>query len=49
MIKWYRDGEFPIDRLVKTYPADDFGRAIADMNSGETVKPVLIWGNTSVR
>ncbi|PQE33736.1 hypothetical protein CJF32_00009973 [Rutstroemia sp. NJR-2017a WRK4] len=49
MIKWYRDGEFPIDRLVKTYPAYDFGKAIADMNSGETVKPVLIWGNTSMR
>ncbi|KAF7554270.1 hypothetical protein G7Z17_g3029 [Cylindrodendrum hubeiense] len=38
MIKWYREGKLPIDKL-----ADDFETALADMASGKVVKPVLIW------
>ncbi|KAJ8071411.1 hypothetical protein OCU04_001732 [Sclerotinia nivalis] len=43
MIKWYKNGKFPIDRMVKTYKVDDFAQAISDMDSGKTVKPVLLW------
>jgi len=43
MIQWYRDGKLPIDKLIKFYPVEDFERAISDMNSGVTVKPVLVW------
>ncbi|TEY54140.1 hypothetical protein BOTCAL_0242g00100 [Botryotinia calthae] len=43
MIKWYKNGEFPIDKLVKTYKAEEFGQAISDMISGSTVKSVLLW------
>lgn len=37
----YRKGEFPLDRLVTTYPFADIERAIADTHSGAAVKAVL--------
>jgi aryl-alcohol dehydrogenase len=35
-------GALPLDRLVRTYGFADLERAIADMESGEVVKPVLL-------
>ncbi|OCL04761.1 NAD(P)-binding protein [Glonium stellatum] len=43
MIQWYREGKLPINELVKLYPAQKFDQAASDMDSGVTVKPVLIW------
>ena len=43
MIQWYREGKFPIDRLVKYFSADDFETALKEMHNGETIKPVLVW------
>jgi len=43
MIQWYRSGRFPIDKLVKYYPVDDFQQAIHDMEHGTTIKPILTW------
>ncbi|KAM0542955.1 hypothetical protein ACHAPJ_012561 [Fusarium lateritium] len=43
MIRWYQQGQFPVDRLVKFYPVHDFQKAIQDMEDGSTIKPVLIW------
>ncbi|KAH3981109.1 hypothetical protein HBI56_053370 [Parastagonospora nodorum] len=43
MIEWYRQGKFPIDKLIKTYTSDDFEKALSDMHSGATVKPILLW------
>ncbi|KAF1354267.1 NAD(P)-binding protein [Lizonia empirigonia] len=43
MIEWYRQGKFPIEKLAKFYPADDFEKALADMHSGSTIKPILLW------
>ncbi|WP_458319925.1 NAD(P)-dependent alcohol dehydrogenase [Mycolicibacterium brisbanense] len=40
----YRRGELPLDKLVTTYPFDDFDRAWAAAKAGEVVKPVLITG-----
>lgn len=37
----YRRGEFPLDRLVSTYPFADITKAIADTQSGAAVKAVL--------
>ena len=42
LIEYYRDGRFPVDRLVKTYPFAEINRAIDDSLSGETIKPVLV-------
>jgi len=43
MVQWYREGRFPIDRLMKLVPADDFEKALQEMHSGETIKPILMW------
>ncbi|KAF4467371.1 alcohol dehydrogenase [Fusarium albosuccineum] len=43
MIRWYQNGEFPVDQLVKFYPVRDYLKAIRDMEDGSTIKPVLIW------
>lgn len=34
MIRWYREGRFPIEKLMKLMPADDFARALHEMHSG---------------
>ncbi len=41
MLRWHRDGRFPFDRLVTTYPFEDINRACADIISGKTIKAVL--------
>lgn len=43
MIGWYREGKFPIDKMMKMFKADDFQVAIHEMHTGETIKPVIIW------
>jgi aryl-alcohol dehydrogenase len=41
LIELYRQGRFPFDRLVKFYAFDDVNQAMADSESGVTIKPVL--------
>jgi aryl-alcohol dehydrogenase len=41
LIRLYRAGQFPFDRLVKFYEFRDINRAIADARRGDTIKPVL--------
>jgi aryl-alcohol dehydrogenase len=41
MIKLYRGGQFPFDRLVRFYDFRNLNRAIADSIGGRTIKPVL--------
>jgi Zn-dependent alcohol dehydrogenase len=36
-------GRFPLEKLVKTYPVEEYQTAIDDMHSGKTLKPVLLW------
>ncbi|CAK1362471.1 uncharacterized protein RHO25_004026 [Cercospora beticola] len=43
MIQWYREGRFPIDKMAKFMPADDFQQALHEMHTGETIKPILTW------
>ncbi|WP_317932251.1 NAD(P)-dependent alcohol dehydrogenase [Halioxenophilus sp. WMMB6] len=42
MIDWYRQGQLPLHKLVTTYPFSDIERAVEDMKSGKTIKPVLL-------
>ena len=37
----YRQGRFPLDRLVEFYEFSDINAAAADLESGKTVKPIL--------
>jgi aryl-alcohol dehydrogenase len=41
LIRLWRAGRFPFDRLVKFYAFKDINRAIADSRKGDTIKPVL--------
>lgn len=41
MIRWYQEGRFPFDRLVKFYNFRDINKAIADAKRGRTIKAVL--------
>ncbi len=41
MIQFYKNGELPLEKLVKAYPFTHINEAIADMGAGKTVKAVL--------
>jgi aryl-alcohol dehydrogenase len=41
LIELYRQGRFPFDRLIKHYDFADVNQAMADSESGRTIKPVL--------
>ena len=43
MIEWYHQGKLPIDKIIKSFKAEDFETALHEMHSGETIKPVLCW------
>ena len=42
LMKWYRQGRFPVDRLTKTFPFEDINTAFAESQAGRVVKPVLL-------
>ncbi len=44
LMRLHRDGRFPVDRLVRTYPFDRIEQAMADAESGKVIKPVLTFG-----
>jgi aryl-alcohol dehydrogenase len=43
LVELWKQGRFPIDQLVTTYPLADINRAFADSESGVTVKPVVVF------
>lgn len=43
MIKWWREGKLPIEKLVKFFKAEDWEQALHEMQDGSTVKPVMYW------
>ncbi|KAB5575428.1 chaperonin 10-like protein [Coniochaeta sp. 2T2.1] len=43
LLEMFKSGEFPIDKLHKTYRPADIETAIDDMKSGRVVKPVIAW------
>jgi len=42
LVRLFRAGEFPVDRLVRHYRLDEIDTAVADMKSGKTIKPVIL-------
>lgn len=42
MIGYFRQGKLPLRKLVTTYPFTQINRALADLASGATIKPVLL-------
>jgi Zn-dependent alcohol dehydrogenase len=43
LIKWYRQGKLPIEKIVTRYPVEQFKQALQDMREGTAIKPVLVW------
>jgi aryl-alcohol dehydrogenase len=43
LVELWKQGRFPLDKLVKTYKLDDINTAFTDSASGATVKPVVIF------
>ena len=43
MIQWYREGRFPVDKLMKFMPAHEFEQGLKEMHDGVTIKPILLW------
>jgi len=41
LIDLYSQGRFPFDRMISFYPFDEINQAVADMEEGRVVKPVL--------
>lgn len=41
LVDLHRAGRFPFDRLVRFYPFDQINQAIADGESGRTIKPIV--------
>lgn len=44
LVDLYREGRFPFDTLIRTYPMSEINNAVEDMVHGRTVKPVLLPG-----
>ncbi|KAK8188867.1 chaperonin 10-like protein [Phyllosticta capitalensis] len=43
MVKWFKEGRFPVDKLVRFYKAEEWQTAVHDMEQGDTVKAVILW------
>jgi len=43
MIKWYREGRFPLDKMMKLMKAEEFEKGLAEMHDGTTIKPIICW------
>jgi len=43
MVHWYKEGKFPIDKIMKLMPADEFQQALKEMHDGTTIKPIITW------
>ncbi|KAJ5557040.1 alcohol dehydrogenase [Penicillium frequentans] len=43
LIKWYREGKFPLESFVRYFDAADYETAVHKLESGEVIKPVLVW------
>lgn len=41
LIELHKQGRFPYDRLITFYPFTDINQAVADMEQGRVIKPVL--------
>lgn len=42
LIQWYKQGRFPVDRLVKTFAFADINEAFEESAAGRVIKPVLM-------
>jgi aryl-alcohol dehydrogenase len=44
LIKLHGDGHFPVDKISKTFAYDKLDDAVHAMHTGETIKPIIVFG-----
>jgi aryl-alcohol dehydrogenase len=49
VIELYRDGKFPFDRLIETFPLSKINHAIAAAERGEVIKAVVVFDSSRGR
>ncbi|MBP1040177.1 NAD(P)-dependent alcohol dehydrogenase [Vagococcus sp. BWB3-3] len=42
LVQYYKDGLFPVEKLISFYQFNEIEQAFADMNAGKVIKPVLL-------
>lgn len=47
LLSHYREGRFPFDRLIRTYPFHAINQAVEDQHRGDCIKPVLLLPETA--
>lgn len=43
LVEMQRNGEFPVEKLVKVYDYKDMEKALHDLHEGTAIKPVIQW------
>lgn len=43
MIRWWKEGKFPVENLVKFFDFEEYEEALKVMGRGDVVKPVMVW------
>ncbi|KAK4698620.1 hypothetical protein P7C70_g7652, partial [Phenoliferia sp. Uapishka_3] len=43
LINLYKEGKFPVDKISKIFPMQNFDDAVHAMHSGEVIKPIIIF------
>ncbi|OMH27711.1 alcohol dehydrogenase [Tersicoccus phoenicis] len=43
LIELWKQGRFPYDKLIKTYPFEDINQAFEDSAKGSTIKPIVVF------
>ena len=43
LVEMHRNGEFPVEKLVKVYDYKDIEKALHELHEGTVVKPVIKW------
>ena len=42
LIKYYQEGNFPFDKMIKLYDFEDINQAMSDFDNDKTMKPVVV-------
>jgi aryl-alcohol dehydrogenase len=43
LVELWKEGRFPIDKLMRNYALEDINQAFVDSASGEVIKPVVVF------
>lgn len=43
LVDLYNAGQLPVDEITRRYKPEQWSELAADMHSGRTIKPVIVW------